>query len=668
MSNRLIDEPSLYLRQHAQNPVEWWPWCPEAFEEAQRLDRPVLVSIGYSSCHWCHVMERECFENDYIAGLMNQHFINIKVDREERPDVDQIYMDAVQMVTQQGGWPLNSFCLPDGRPFFGGTYFPPEDVGRGIIPWPQLLLRISKHYKEKKGDLLENAESILKNMAHNNNARTSGEGEWDNAQLLRGAQFLCSQHDDELGGFGDAPKFPPSMKLNYLLEVRNSAACEIGSPELAARIDVVVKKSLSAMAQGGLYDQLGGGFTRYSVDAGWKIPHFEKMLYDNGLLLDIFTKGWLRYRDPLFRAVVTETIAWIDREMRADNGGFFSSLDADSEGVEGKSYVWNPKQINEALGDKDGQLFCDAYDISEDGNFEHGLSNPVLQLKDFSQRQELVLQREKLLSVREQRVQPGKDTKQLTSWNGLYIRGLAEAGFTFGERQWLEAARRGVDWIWKIMRTASGRLHSVYYAEQGPRGTACLDDYAFTIEALLSIASHIDWLEPGSSATYLSRATELMDIVFKHFRDEKLPGFFFTADDHEKLVFRKKEWFDNAIPSGNSSLIHSLSCLHAVTGDSIYARELGDFQSACIQNANELPHGTSHAMSGLTAAAVGVAVIKIKGVQDLEPLREAIIEKPWRRIFLQWTDDVDQPNGYQLCVGSQCLESSMQFSEVLEKL
>jgi len=668
MPNRLADEPSLYLRQHANNPVDWWPWCEEAFAEARHLDRPVLVSVGYSSCHWCHVMERECFEDDYIAGLMNQHFICIKVDREERPEVDHIYMDAVQMINQQGGWPLNCFCLPDGRPFFGGTYFPPVESGHGILPWPQLLLRISKHYKEGRDDLLENAEAILKNMAHNNNARTSGEGQWDNALLLRGAKALCQQHDDTLGGFGGAPKFPPSMKLGYVLEVRSSAACEIGSSNLAGRIDTVARTTLDAMARGGLFDQLGGGFTRYSVDAQWKIPHFEKMLYDNGLLLDLYAKGWQRYREPLYQAVCEEIVDWLHQEMLAENGGFYSSLDADSEGVEGKCYVWNPEQVADVLGPEDGHRFCTAYDITSAGNFEHGLSNPVLLDDDFAARQQLGTLREKLLAVRRQRIQPGKDTKQLTAWNALCIRGLSQAAFALGRRDWLEMARNAADWLWDTMLDSDGRLQPVCYPDLGPRGQSCLDDYAFTIEACLSLASYIDWEEPGASARYVSRARELMDVAIARFRDDRLPGFFFVADDHEKLVFRRKEWFDNAIPSGNSSLIHGLSCLFALTGEQAYARELEDFRRACIQNADELPHGTSHAMAGLAADALGVAVLKVKGVGDLEPVRAGLVQKPWRRVFLQHTEDPAQPEGYQLCVGTQCLQPDEDFNAVLTHL
>ena len=668
MPNRLADEPSLYLRQHANNPVEWWPWCPEAFEEAQRRDVPVLVSVGYSSCHWCHVMERECFENDYIAGVMNQHFVNIKVDREERPDVDQVYMEAVQMVQQQGGWPLNCFCLPDGRPFFGGTYFPPEDAGRGIIPWPQLLLRISKHYKEGRDDLLENAESIVKNLAHNNNSRTSAAGEWSNAMLLTGAKVIVGQYDATYGGFGDAPKFPPSMKLNYLLGVRASAACEIGDEGLAQKIDESTQGTLRVMASGGIFDQLAGGFFRYSVDERWDIPHFEKMLYDNGLLLDIFSKGWQRYKDPLFQKVVEETVGWLERDMLAPNGGFRSSIDADSEGVEGKCYVWNPGQVEEILGKEDGAIFCKAYGITEEGNFEHGLSNTLLKVGSVEERDGLSGLRGQLLAARNLRVQPGLDSKQLVSWNALCIRGLAEAGFVFGQKPWFQLAIQAADWIWNGMRDEEGRLHAVSHEDGQPKGLGFLDDYAFTIEAFLSLAAYADWVEPGLSKRYIRQAQELMDFVLEEFRDPAMPGFYFTSESHESLVVRKKEWFDNAIPSGNSSLIHSLANFHALTGEKKYSQELADFRGCCAQNAQEFPHGISHSMAGLTWDAVGIAVIKAKGVAGLERLRQALTAKPWRRVFLQWTDAEGQPDGYQLCVGEQCMEASMDLEAVLGKL
>jgi uncharacterized protein YyaL (SSP411 family) len=668
MPNRLADEPSLYLRQHANNPVDWWPWCTEAFDEAKRRDVPVLVSVGYYSCHWCHVMERECFENSYIAGVMNQHFVNIKVDREERPDVDQLYMEAVQMVQQQGGWPLNCFCLPDGRPFFGGTYFPPEDSGRGIIPWPQLLLRISKHYKDTPGDLFENAESIVKNLAYNNNSRTSAAGEWSNGTLLTGAKVICGQYDENHGGFGAAPKFPPSMKLNYLLGVRASAACDIGEPDLAKKIDAAVQGTLRKMARGGIFDQIGGGFFRYSVDDKWGIPHFEKMLYDNGLLLDIFSKGWQQYKDPLFKKVVEESVGWLGREMLAPNGGFRSSIDADSEGEEGKCYVWNPGQIEEVLGKDDAATFCKVYGITEEGNFEHGFSNTLLKVDTPKERDSLAGLREKLLEARNKRIQPGLDAKQLVAWNAICIRGLAEAGFTFGRRDWFELAMDAADWIWGSMRDKEGRLHTVFHEGKGPTGLGFLDDYAFTIEAFLSIGAYADWMEPGLSKGYIQKAGELMNFVLQEFRDPAMPGFYFTSESHESLVVRKKEWFDNAIPSGNSSLIHSLSALYALTGEIKYLHELADFRNCCALNAQEFPHGISHAMAGLTWDAVGIAVIKAKGPDDLEPLRQALTAKPWRLVFIQWKDSPDQPEGYQLCVGEKCMEPSRDLDSVLGKL
>ena len=347
MPNRLTLENSLYLQQHADNPVDWYTWGDDAFKAAESSGKPLLVSIGYSSCHWCHVMAHECFEDEYIASIMNKHFVCVKVDREERPDVDQIYMEAVQMIQQQGGWPLNVFCLPDGRPFFGGTYFPPEDRGQGLIPWPQICMRISDFYKRSRSELVENAEAIEKNILSAAQESSVGleSGELTADHLTEAVLGICGNHDDRYGGFGDAPKFPPSMTLNFLCAIRPNV-----DSELAARIDVVTHTTLRAMAHGGIFDQVGGGFARYSVDAHWLIPHFEKMLYDNALLIDAYTRGWLDTREPLYAAVVEETIDWLEREMSAPEGAFYAALDADSEGKEGVYYVWTPEEVDTVLG------------------------------------------------------------------------------------------------------------------------------------------------------------------------------------------------------------------------------------------------------------------------------------------------------------------------------
>ncbi len=669
MANRLSKEKSLYLRQHAENPVDWYPWGEEALEKAKTDDKPLLVSIGYSSCHWCHVMAHESFENDYIAKLMNDHYICIKVDREERPDVDQIYMDAVQMITNHGGWPLNVFCFPDGRPFFGGTYFPPEDRGQGLVPWPQLIMRIADFYKQKREELEENADNIVQNMLGSNIPVNESEGPLDNQLLLTAAEVICKAHDDEWGGFGQAPKFPPSMALNFLLELRLSSACEEQRPSLARRIDEVAIRTLSAMAQGGLYDQVGGGFARYSVDRFWLIPHFEKMLYDNGLLLDIYTKGWMRYRQPIFKAVVEETINWLLRDMHAPNGGFYSSIDADSEGEEGKYYVWTPAEIESLLGQDDGKLFCETYSITEKGNFEHHTSNPALSTSDFNRREELCSQRKILLQQRLTRVPPAKDTKQLVAWNSLVIRGMAEAAFAFGRKEWLEYAKRAANWIWENQLFDDHRLYALCYEDNIPGINAYLDDYAFYAEALLTLGSKIDWLETGTSSLFIQRAIAIVDAVFAHFSDPSGQfGFYFTSDDHEKLVNRKKEWWDNAIPAGNSSLIHVLASLYAITGESKYRENLDTLRKAYSTFVQQIPNGIPHALAGITSDAVGIAVIKIKGISNLDLLQENLADKPWRRVFLLSTDDPDQPDGYQLCVGSQCLEAEVDPAALVTKL
>ena len=668
MPNLLAQEKSLYLRGHADNPVDWFPWGAEALAKAKAEDKPLLVSIGYSACHWCHVMAHESFEDEYIAKLMNEHFICIKVDREERPDLDQIYMEAVQMMNSHGGWPLNVFCLPDGRPFAGGTYFPPDDSRPGMIPWPQLLMRVSDFYRRSKDQLIENAQAILGNIDAGNNPLSAIEPSSDNAALLAAAQSICQNHDDENGGFGGAPKFPPSMMLNFLFEVRNSAAVDDNDPGFAQRIDQVINTTLTAMARGGIYDQIGGGFARYSVDGRWLIPHFEKMLYDNGLLLEVFTRGWLRYHRPLYRAVVEETIDWLQRDMLAGAAGFCSAIDADSEGEEGKFYVWNPAQMEEVLGAKDASAFCRAYGITDSGNFEHGSSNPALADIDFETRQSFARSREKLLQVRSLRVPPGKDSKRLIASNSLVIRALADAGFYFGCRKWLETARKCADWIWENLRFDTDRLHSVFY-EDGPQLNGYLDDYAYYAEALLSIAAKIDWLDPGASTRYIDRARMIVDSTLIHFHDDtSAPGFFFVSDDHEKLVSRKKAWVDNATPSGNSSLVHALAGLFALTGNSEYRRHIDSLREAYAGFAERSPGAVPYALAGFTNDAVGVAVIKIKGVKSLDDLQQALAAKPFRRTFLLYTDDPDQPEGYQLCIGTTCLEPSQDVADLTKKI
>ncbi|MEX2381776.1 MAG: thioredoxin domain-containing protein [Opitutales bacterium] len=669
MPNRLANESSLYLKQHADNPVDWYPWGDEAFAKAKQEQKPLLVSIGYSSCHWCHVMAHESFESTYVADLMNQHFVCVKVDREERPDVDQIYMEAVQMVAQHGGWPLNVFCFPDGRPFFGGTYFPPEDNGSGMVPWPQLLMRVADVYRREPEKLEENAENIVKNLsAMNTPPAVSGAAGVTTETLTKAATTFCDAHDDDFGGFGSAPKFPPSTTLQFLMQMtRLTSAPEGGkTEEIFKRLDQVTETTLTAMAHGGIYDQIGGGFARYSVDRYWLIPHFEKMLYDNGLLLQAYAQGWQRYRKPLYQAIIEESIAWLKREMTAPSGLFYSSIDADSEGDEGKFTVWSPAEVEAVLGKEEGRRFCHAYNITHEGNFEGGKSNPALVEEDFEKRQSFAQAREKLLSAREKRVRPTTDKKHIVSWNSLMIRGLAEAGFSMDSPETIAMGRRAADFIWSEMRFNEDRLHSVHH--HSPAFNGYLDDYAHYGEALLALAAVIDCYDPGASRLYIDRAATVTRAIDKHFADPEAAGYFFTSDDHEELVTRRKEWWDGALPSGNSSLLHLFSHLHILTADDFFRQRFTRQKRAYSGFADRAANGVPHALDALAADTAGIAVLKVKGVTDWSPLVSFIREKTAHRIYILQSSDPQQPEGYQLCVGPTCLQPVPDIKGLMEQL
>lgn len=658
LMNRLKNEQSLYLRQHAAQPVDWYPWGEAALAEAQHRDVPLLVSIGYSACHWCHVMAHECFEDPYIAELMNRHFVCVKVDREERPDVDQVYMEAVQMIQHQGGWPLNVFCLPDGRPFFGGTYFPPEDRGNGLIPWPQLIMRIADFYKRSRGEMEENADAIQKNILHGALTAAAGGGfaVWEGGLLREAVTGILGNHDDRYGGFGQAPKFPQAMNLNFLLTARRLPGQDEG---VVAQLDKACRTTLRAMAHGGIYDQFGGGFARYSVDNHWLIPHFEKMLYDNALLIESYTRGWLLSRDPLFAAVVEETVEWLCREMESASGGYYASLDADTEGEEGRYYVWQPEQVDAALGPALARRIREAYHITSKGNFEKGFSNPALVVGDFSEREALQQAREQLRAYRESnRTQPARDSKWSLFWNSLAIRSLAQAGYYFGRKEWVEAARRGADFFWEHM-VAPGdagqalRLHSVYYEKGGAAVDGFLTDYATAAEALLGLSGVVDWIDPGQSRCYQQRALALLDAALERFSDSRNPGYFMTDEAMSTPVARRKEWFDNATPSGNSSLLHALSGASALTGEARYAREIEALLPAYSDSAGKVASGVAHALEAIATHEMGIAVIHIRPGVDPELLRAALAERPWRRTFVQLAAE-NAPADYQLCLGMAC--------------
>lgn len=660
MKNSLSNEASLYLRQHANNPVHWFSWCNEAFELAKEKDKPILISIGYSSCHWCHVMAHECFEDPYIAEIMNQHFICIKVDREERPDVDQVYMEAVQMIIQRGGWPLNVFCLPDGRPFFGGTYFPPEDKGNGLVPWPQLLVRISDFYRKSRDELTENAEAIRNNLLAKS-ASSIENKDFDFANLNLAVQGICGNHDDQYGGFGQAPKFPQAMVLNFLMSMRDHRET---SEKIRERIDFVIGLTLKAMAHGGLYDQIGGGFSRYSVDAHWLVPHFEKMLYDNALLLESYVKGYLLEKDSLYQSIVEETVAWLDRDLLLDCGLYASALDADVDGEEGKSYVWNLEMIEQILGPSLGKEFSLAYGVSQKGNFEDDLSVLALQDGDYQVRDNLEKARNTLLKFREEnRNLPTRDDKVLTAWNCLLAIALAEAGFYLGRKEWVIKARQIVDFIDSNLIIAEDEafsLSSVYYEDSDKRVSGFLHDYAYYAQALLAVAGKVDWIEPESSSGYIEKAKVCFAHIQSNFGDTLSSGFYYTAEDSEAPIVRRKEWFDNATPSGNAMVLHVLSGLYALSGESEYETILFREQSYYSQGAKE--HASAIACS-LEAIAQhdSIAVIKTNNQSTIELLRDALLEHRWRRLFVLYDPEID----FQLCIGKTCFPKGGSLEESL---
>ncbi|HRX79949.1 MAG TPA: thioredoxin domain-containing protein, partial [Pirellulaceae bacterium] len=545
MPNRLANETSPYLLQHANNPVDWYPWGPEALVRSKAEQKPIFLSIGYSACHWCHVMEHESFENASIAAALNDKFINIKVDREERPDLDQIYMNAVQLITGRGGWPMSVFLTPDLQPFFGGTYWPPE-ARMGTPGFSQVIAAVDDAWRNRREQAIEQAGELTRHLQQ---VGMTEDAIGDLAPDLLGHAVakLEQVFDFTNGGFGKAPKFPHSMDLQMLMRVWFRT-------RRAGVLDMV-KLSLDKMARGGIYDHLAGGFARYSVDARWLVPHFEKMLYDNALLTGAYLDGYLITQDEAYAEVVRETLDYILGYMTDERGGFHSTEDADSEGEEGKFYVWTPDEIREILGDEKADRFCYVYDVTESGNFEgHSILNlpktitqcASLRGWDLNElKVELAASRAALLAVRDKRVRPGKDDKILVSWNALMIDSMARASAILCAAKYLAAASAAADFILNDMRRDDGRLlHSWRNGEA--KLDAYLDDYSYLINALVSL------YEASFDERWIDEAVKFADLVITHFSDTASGGFFFTADDHEQLIARNKDIHDSSVPSGNA--------------------------------------------------------------------------------------------------------------------
>jgi uncharacterized protein YyaL (SSP411 family) len=551
MANRLAEETSPYLLQHKDNPVDWLPWGPDALGQAAQEDKPILLSIGYSACHWCHVMERESFEDEQTAALINQSFVPIKVDREERPDVDDIYMEAVQGMTGQGGWPLTVFLDPEGVPFYGGTYFPPEPR-QGMPSFRQVLEATAGAYQTQREQLREASARIRESLGAVGRVEQSQEP-LDQSLLAQATSGLQSALDRSHGGFGGAPKFPPASALELLLDQSQNDP---------------VRLTLDKMMHGGIYDQLGGGFHRYSVDAAWLVPHFEKMLYDNALLARVYLHGWQVMREERWRRVCEETLEWVLREMRGPEGGFYSALDADSEGEEGRFYVWDEAEMRKAL--TEAGLAADAIErvlgywgVSPAGNFEGKNILHVPLGASAQQPAELVDARRALYAWRDRRVRPGLDDKRICSWNALMIAALADAGAAMGREDYIDAASACARFVWESMRDSEGRLQRTW-KEGDARLNAYLEDHAFLVEALLRL------YEATLEVRWFDAARETADSMIERFADDERGGFFTTSNDHEELIARRKDVGDHPIPSGNSSAAYGLLRLSALTGERAY--------------------------------------------------------------------------------------------------
>jgi uncharacterized protein YyaL (SSP411 family) len=597
MSNRLAQATSPYLRQHADNPVDWWEWSDDAFAEARKRDVPILLSVGYAACHWCHVMAHESFENADVAALMNEYFVNIKVDREERPDVDAVYMEATTALTGHGGWPMTCFLDTDGAPFYAGTYFPRPQFSR-------LLAAIANAWQRDRAEVRSAGQRILGALAEVTTPSPAQGPLPSDVDLDRTVEQLAGQFDRERAGFGRAPKFPPSMVLEFLLRQHERT----GDPTSLT----MAEQTLEAMARGGMYDQLAGGFARYSVDAAWVVPHFEKMLYDNALLLRVYLHWWRRTGSPFAERIARETADFLLQDLRTPEGGFASALDADTQGVEGLTYVWTRDQLLEVLG-TDADEAAALFEVTEAGTFEHGASTLQL-LQDPSDSERWLDLRTRLYAARMVRPQPARDDKVVTAWNGLAIAALAEAGVLLAQPRYLSAATDCARLLLDL-HLVDGRLRRT--SRDGTAGTAAgvLEDYGDLADGLLTLH------EASGDAMWFMAAGSLLDTALQHFRDGD-GGFFDTADDAEQLVRRPRDPADNATPSGASAVIGALIGYAALTGSATHRRLAEDALRRTGEMARAQPRFFGWALAAAEALVDGPVQIAVVGEPDGGPLTD----------------------------------------------
>jgi uncharacterized protein YyaL (SSP411 family) len=604
MSNRLANETSPYLLQHAENPVAWYPWGEEALQKAKAEDKPIFLSIGYSACHWCHVMARESFEDEHTAAILNEHFISIKVDREERPDLDRIYMSAVQALTGGGGWPMSVFLTPDGEPFYGGTYFPPTRR-YGMPAFTDVLLAVADAWQNRRQELIAGGQQLVATIKQRmavGEVTQRDDVKHETLHAAFGGAWRGFDHDH--GGWGDAPKFPQPMTLEFLLRYHHTT----GNAEALQ----MVTQTLTAMARGGLYDQIGGGFHRYSVDHRWLLPHFEKMLYDNALLARVYLHAWQVAGEPFYRTIAEETLDYVVREMTSPEGSFYATQDADSEGEEGKFFLWTPNDMRVVLGDRAGR-FIEVYGVTEQGNFE---GTSILVLKgDLQEREALADARHRLFDAREQRVHPGRDGKVLTSWNGLMLATFAEAARVLERDDYRQIAERNAGFLLSELRTPEGRLYRTW---KGGVATinGYLEDHTHLIEGLLEL------YQTTFDARWYVAARELAEVMIEHFSAPD-GGFFDTSDDHEPLITRPRELQDNAVPSGNGMAACVLLRLAGLAVEPHYAELARQSLSAMQPLLARYPLGFGQGLIALAYALSRpreIAILGEAGAADTQAL------------------------------------------------
>ncbi|MEI4769547.1 thioredoxin domain-containing protein [Psychrobacillus sp. FJAT-51614] len=655
--NRLIEEKSPYLLQHAYNPVNWYPWGKDAFEKAKQENKPVFVSIGYSTCHWCHVMERESFEDQEVAELLNKHFISIKVDREERPDIDSIYMNVCQMLTGQGGWPLHVFLTAEQKPFHAGTYFPKEsEYGQqGML---DLLPQIYNIYKNEQSQIVEIGEQLTFAL---NESPQSKESSIPPNTIDQAYQHLTGNFDTQYGGFGTAPKFPSPTQLLFLLRYYY-----VNKDENALNM---VEVTLDGIARGGIYDHIGYGFARYSTDELWLVPHFEKMLYDQALLLLAYTETYQITEVPQYKEIVYNTVEFIEREMTHPDGGFYSAIDADSEGTEGTYYIWSLTEVLEILGEEEGTLFAKAYDITEEGNFE-GKNIPNLIYVDAKSLVEeydisldeledrLEVSRKLLLKKRQTRVYPHLDDKILTSWNGLLIAALAKAGATFAEPRFIDLADKGLQFI--DQHLIKENVLFARYRDGEAKHNAYLDDYSNFIWAL------IEFHQATGDEEYIVKAKKLATTLYSHFEDKENGAFYFTNKEAEKLLIREKSALDNATPSGNGTAAMQLWRLGKITEDMELLNKVERIFSAFTDDATQYPSAVLSTLNAQLAYMGKAREIKINGDPAVEILN--YIQKTYRPYDVWTHKKEDTSLSVQICQNNVCHSPLTDLEQIMLEL